>query len=75
MRILLVEDEKRISSFIERGLKEEHFAVDLATDAEEALERAQINPYDLIILDVMLPTKDGITLCRELRSKKLIHRF
>ena len=71
MRILLVEDEKKMASFIERGLKEEHYAVDVSSDGEEGLSRAEVNPYDLVILDVMLPAKDGITVCREIRNKKL----
>ena len=72
MRILLVEDEKRLASFIQRGLKEEHFAVDVAHDGEKAMELVSINPYDLMILDVMLPEKDGLTLCREFRAKKIM---
>ena len=71
MRILLVEDEKRLASFIQRGLKEEHFAVDISHDGEKAMEMVSINSYDLIILDVMLPEKDGLTLCREFRAKKI----
>ncbi len=71
MRILLVEDEKRVASFIERGLKEEHYAVDLAMDGEKAVFMANVNPYDLVILDVMLPGKDGFSICRELRKEKL----
>ena len=71
MRILLVEDEIKMASFIARGLKEEDYVVDVANDGEKALFQAEINPYDLIILDVILPVKDGITVCRELRSKKI----
>jgi len=71
MRILLVEDETKIASFIERGLKEQHYAVDVAADGEEGLYLAEINPYDLILLDIMLPKKDGITICRELRDQKI----
>ncbi|HPL83043.1 MAG TPA: response regulator transcription factor [Candidatus Omnitrophota bacterium] len=71
MRILLVEDEIKMASFIARGLKEEDYVVDVANDGEKALFQAEINPYDLIILDVMLPLKDGITVCRELRSRKI----
>jgi DNA-binding response OmpR family regulator len=71
MRILLVEDEIKIANFIERGLKEENYVVDVATDGEKAMFLAEINPYDLIILDVMLPHIDGITICRELRKKKI----
>ncbi len=71
MRILLAEDEKRVSSFIQRGLKEEGFVVDAVADGEKALELAELNPYDLIILDIMLPKQDGLTICRELRNKKI----
>ena len=71
MRILLIEDEKKISNFIQRGLKEEHYVVDVAFDGEEGSFMAEINPYDLIILDLMLPKKDGMTVCRELRNKKI----
>jgi len=71
MRILLVEDEKKIANFIERGLKEEHYVVDVAYDGERFLYLVDINPYDLIILDIMLPDKDGVALCNELRSKKI----
>ena len=70
MRILVIEDEKKISSFIQRGLKEEHYVVDLAPDGEEGSYLADINPYDLIILDIMLPKKDGVAVCKELRKKK-----
>jgi heavy metal response regulator len=69
MRILLVEDEERIASFIARGLKEAHYVVDVASDGEKGLYMAEINDYDLIILDIMLPGKDGISICRELRGK------
>lgn len=71
MRLLVIEDEKKIASFVERGLKEEHYAVDVAYDGEEGLFLAQTNPYDLIVLDIMLPKKDGISLCKELRDKKI----
>lgn len=70
MRVLLVEDEKRVSNFVSRGLSEEGFAVDVASEGKEALLKAEINPYDLIILDVMIPELDGISVCRELRKKK-----
>ncbi|MEW6094942.1 MAG: response regulator transcription factor [bacterium] len=69
MRILLVEDEKKIASFIKRGLKEEYYVVDVAYNGEKALFLAEVNPYDLIILDIMLPGKDGISICQELRNK------
>jgi len=71
MRILLAEDEIKIANFIARGLKEEDYIVDVAPDGEKASFLAEINPYDLIVLDIMLPHKDGITICRELRKKKI----
>lgn len=69
MRILVVEDERRIAAFIERGLEEEHYAVDVAYDGEEALDWAAVVDYDLILLDILLPKKDGIQVCRELRGR------
>jgi len=71
MRILLVEDEIRIADFIKRGLREEHYTVDLAPTGEKALFLAETNPYDLIVLDVMLPDGDGRGICRQLRGKKI----
>ena len=68
MRILVVEDERRIAAFIKRGLEEERYAADVAYDGEEALDWADVVEYDLIVLDVLLPKKDGIQVCRELRS-------
>ena len=70
MRILLVEDEKKIAAFIERGLTEQHYTVDVAQDGNEGLYLAEVNPYDLVILDIMLPGKDGFAVCRELRKQK-----
>lgn len=68
MRILVVEDEKRIASFIERGLKEQAYSVDLAYDGETGIFQAQVNDYDCIVLDLMLPGKNGIAVCQELRA-------
>jgi heavy metal response regulator len=70
MRILVVEDEKKVSSFIKRGLEEEKYEVDTAGDGEEGLKMALSKPYDLIVLDWMLPKKDGLAVVRELREKK-----
>lgn len=70
MRILIIEDEKKLASFIRRGLKERNYAVDAAHDGNEGFFLADTNPYDLIILDIMLPQKDGISICRELRKNK-----
>lgn len=69
MRILLVEDDLNLAQFIRKGLKEEQYAVDFAADGEEGLELALANPYDLLILDIMLPKLDGLTLCRRVRAK------
>jgi DNA-binding response OmpR family regulator len=71
MRILVVDDDRRICATIKRGLLEEAYAVDLAYDGEEGQYLAEVNPYDLIILDIMLPNKDGIKVCRDLRAKKV----
>ena len=71
MRILLVEDEKKLAALIKRALKEALYAVDLADNGEDALFSAQSNPYDLIILDIMIPGKDGLAICRQLRKNKL----
>ncbi len=68
MRILLVEDEARLANFIAKGLREQTYAVDVAPDGEEALYQASVNEYDLVVLDVLLPIKDGHAVCRELRS-------
>lgn len=69
MRILVVEDEQRIAAFIKRGLEEEHYAVDVVYDGEDALDWADVVDYDTIVLDVLLPKKDGIQVCRELRAQ------
>ena len=71
MRILLVEDEKKIASFIKRGLREEHYVVDVVGNSEDALWGIKTNLYDLIILDIMLPDRSGVSLCRELRREKI----
>ena len=69
MRLLLVEDDPQISSFIARGLREHSYAVDVACDGEQALYDAEVNSYDLAVLDVRLPIKDGFSICRELRGR------
>ena len=71
MRILVIDDDRRLCGIVKRGLLEEAYAVDVAYDGEEAEYLAEINPYDLIILDIMMPKKDGIQVCRELRSKRV----
>lgn len=64
----MVEDESRVAGFIARGLREQTYAVDIAADGEQALYQASINEYDIVILDVLLPVKDGYAVCRELRA-------
>jgi two-component system, OmpR family, copper resistance phosphate regulon response regulator CusR len=71
VRILLAEDESRVAGFIARGLREQAYAVDIAPDGEQAVYLASVNSYDLAILDVMLPAKDGYAVCRELRAAGL----
>ncbi|PIP34197.1 DNA-binding response regulator [Candidatus Falkowbacteria bacterium CG_4_10_14_0_2_um_filter_48_10] len=71
MTILVVEDEIKIVRFIKKGLEMEHYTVEAAYDGEEALAKAEVNNYDLIILDVMLPKLDGITVCQRLRAAKV----
>src|SRR5215471_3414141 len=68
MRILLVEDEPDAARILAKGLRRQKYAVDVAADGEEAEYQASVNDYDLIILDVMLPRKDGLDVCRELRA-------
>lgn len=69
MRVLVVEDERKIADFIRRGLTEHGYAVDVAYDGEEALEWPAVTDFDAIILDVMLPIRDGIDVCRTLRTQ------
>jgi len=72
MRILVVEDEKKIADFIKRGLKEEGYAVDSAYDGEQGLFLAKTNDYDLILLDLMLPKLDGHGLFKAIRKDKIL---
>src|SRR4030081_2457680 len=71
MRILLVEDEAKVSSFVARGLTEERFAVDVAADGKSGLDLATTYHYDLVILDLMLPTLDSSQVLRRLRSENV----
>jgi len=68
MRILLVEDEHDAARMLAKGLRERTYAVDVAIDGDAAMAKASVNEYDLILLDVMLPGKSGLDVCRELRS-------
>jgi two-component system copper resistance phosphate regulon response regulator CusR len=71
MRILLVEDNAVIAASLAKGLREEAYAVDVAADGDAAVYQAAMNPYDAIVLDVMLPKRDGFAVCRELRRRGL----
>ena len=68
MRVLVVEDDSRIAAFVAKGLRENSYAVDVAIDGDEATYMASINSYDLFILDVNLPKKDGFKVCNEIRE-------
>ena len=71
MRILVVEDEKKVASFIKKGLEEEFFSVDTVFNGKDGLNLASAEEYDLIILDVMIPYIDGLTVTKELRKRKV----
>lgn len=71
MKILLVEDELRISQSIKKGLEQEKFLIETAFDGETAFDLASSNDYEAIILDLMLPKMDGVTVCRKLREDKI----
>ncbi len=70
MRILVVEDEKHLADIIKRGLREQGYAVDIAYDGDQGQYMAETTPYDLILLDILLPKKTGLQVCGELRAKK-----
>lgn len=74
MRLLVVEDEIKVARFIERGLREEGFSVETANDGESGLARARYGQFDLIILDVMLPQRDGFSVLKELRAAHVFTR-
>jgi DNA-binding response OmpR family regulator len=69
MRVLVVEDEERLAKTVKRGLEEQGFAVDLASDGTDGLWLAQENPYDAIVLDIMLPGRNGYQICADLREQ------
>jgi len=70
MRILIVEDEKKVANFIKKGLQQEGYAADIAQDGEEALESAMAFDYDAMVLDLMLPKKSGLDVLRTVRASK-----
>jgi DNA-binding response OmpR family regulator len=69
MRVLIVEDDRKISAYLKRGLEEQGYAVDTAFTGQEALAWADVVAFDLIVLDIMLPEMDGLMACRALRSR------
>ena len=69
MSVLVIEDERKIREFLRRGLEEEGYTVEVAADGEAGLELASANAYDLIILDLLLPRRDGLDVCRALRGQ------
>jgi DNA-binding response OmpR family regulator len=71
MKILIVEDEKKVASFLKKGLEQEYYTVDIAHDGKSGLDLALTEDYDLIVLDIMLPMLDGITILREIRNAKM----
>lgn len=71
MRVLLVEDNRRLSNSLKASLADDGYAVDVAYDGVEGQELAEMTPYDVIILDIMLPRRDGLDVCRELRNQRI----
>ncbi len=72
MRILLVEDDRRIAGFVAKGLREQAYAVDVVGDGDAAVYKLAINDYDAVILDVMIPGRDGFHICRDLRAAGMV---
>jgi len=68
MRVLLIEDDRKAAKLLSKGLQEEGFVIDVAVTGEEGEEQAAVNEYDVIVLDWLLPGKDGIAVCRSLRA-------
>ncbi|MCX6383461.1 MAG: response regulator, partial [Actinobacteria bacterium] len=71
MRLLLVEDNQKLSSYMKRGLENNSYCVDCAFDGEAAEKQIIYGEYDLIVLDILLPKKDGITVCKNIRIKNI----
>lgn len=69
MQILVIEDEGKIANILRKGLLEEYYSVDIARDGEEALNKVNVNTYDFIIIDLMIPKVDGLTVCKKIRVK------
>jgi two-component system OmpR family response regulator len=71
MKLLVIEDEKKIANLLQKGLKEQGYSVEMSHDGNEGLERACAEPYDAILLDIMLPGRDGLSLLRTMRDRKI----
>jgi DNA-binding response OmpR family regulator len=71
MKILLIEDDIKIINFLKKGLEEECYIVDYSTNGDEGLYLASVNEYDLILLDIMLPIKNGMEVCKTLRTSNI----
>ena len=71
MKILIIEDDEKIINFLKKGLQEECYIVDYSTNGDEGLYLANVNEYDLILLDIMLPIKDGFEVCKSLRQSNI----
>ncbi len=71
MKLLVIEDETKIASLLRKGLEEQGFKVDISGDGEDGLERATKTPYDAIVIDIMLPKRDGLSVLRTLRTRKV----
>ena len=71
MKILIIEDDIKIINFLKKGLEEECYTVDSSTNGDEGLYLASVNEYDLILLDIMLPIKDGMEVCKSLRASNI----
>ncbi|MGM0520024.1 MAG: response regulator [Campylobacterota bacterium] len=71
MKILVVEDDIKIVNFLKKGLQEESYSVDYCLNGDEAIYLASVNIYDIILLDIMIPIKDGIEVCKEIRLNKI----
>jgi len=71
MKILIIEDDEKIINFLKKGLEEESYSVDYSLNGDEGIYLASVNSYDLILLDIMLPIKDGIEVCKTLRNNSI----
>jgi len=71
VKILIIEDDEKIVNFLKKGLQEESYSVDYSLNGDEGIYLASVNTYDLILLDIMIPVKDGIEVCKTLREEKI----